>query len=147
MTDKKFIQINQALFSLTNAYHSRMSNETSRNILKLQLSDFSTLMVLGQFAPVNGRQLSDLMNINTGTISLYVQRLVKKGLVERKQDMKDRRNWWLNLTETGREVFEQMMASAVDYTRDFLAALPEAEQEVLHKLLLKASHGLGYEWQ
>ena len=147
LTDKNFIQINQALFSLTNAYQSRMSRETSRNVFKLVLPDFSTLMVLGQFAPINGRQLARLMKINPGTISLYVQRLVEKGLVQREQDQKDRRNWWLNLTETGQEVFETMMASAVEYTRDFLSALNETEQEMLHILLLKASHGLGFDWQ
>ena len=147
LTDKNFIQINQALFSLTNAYQSRMSRETSRNVFKLVLSDFSTLMVLGQFAPINGRQLARLMKINPGTISLYVQRLVEKGMVQKEQDQKDRRNWWLNLTETGQEVFETMMASAVEYTRDFLSALNETEQEMLHILLLKASHGLGFDWQ
>lgn len=147
LTDKKFIQINQALFSLTNAYQSRMSEETSRNPLKLVLSDFSTLMVLGQFAPINGRQLAKLMNINPGTISLYVQRLVSKGLVQREQDLKDRRNWWLSLSATGKEVFETMIACAVEYTRDFLTTLDEAEQQTLHRLLLKASHGLGFDWQ
>ncbi len=147
LSDKNYIQINQALFSLTHAYQSRMSKETSRNTLKLVLSDFSTLMVLGQFAPVNGRQLSKLMNINPGTISMYVQRLVKKGLVQREQDQGDRRNWWLSLTETGHEVFEVMIAGTVEYTRDFLSTLDETEQEALHKLLLKASHGLGFEWQ
>ena len=147
LTDKKLIQINQALFSLTNAYQSRMSKESSRNVLKLKLSDFSTLMVLGQFAPINGRQLSKLMDINSGTISLYVQRLVEKGLIERVQDLKDRRNWWLNLTKAGREVFEKMMSDAIQYTRDFLSTLTETEQKTLHQLLLKASHGLGYDWQ
>ena len=147
LTDKKLIQINQALFSLTNAYQSRMSKESSRNVLKLNLSDFSTLMVLGQFAPINGRQLSKLMDINSGTISLYVQRLVEKGLIERVQDLKDRRNWWLNLTKAGREVFEKMMSDAIQYTRDFLSTLTETEQKTLHQLLLKASHGLGYDWQ
>ena len=147
LTKKEYIQINQALFSLVQAYQSRMSKETARNVLKLVLSDFSTLMVLGQFAPINGRQLSKLMNINPGTISLYVQRLVKKGLVQREQDQGDRRNWWLSLTEMGQEVYEAMMVSAVEYTSDFLSTLEEAEQVTLHQLLLKASHGLGFNWQ
>lgn len=147
LTDKNFVQINQALFSLTNTYQSRMSKETLRTALKLVLSDFSTLMVLGQFAPINGRKLSKLMNINAGTISLYVQRLVEKGLVQREQDRTDRRNWWLTLTNTGQEVYKEMIAGTVEYTRDFLSPLNESEQETLHQLLLKASHGLGYDWQ
>jgi hypothetical protein len=32
--------------------------------------------------PINSRQLSRIMDINPGTISLYVQRLVEKGLVQ-----------------------------------------------------------------
>lgn len=147
LTSKQYLQINQALFSLTNAYQARMSKETIRNAHKLALSDFSLLMVLGQFAPVNGRQLAKLMNINPGTISLYVQRLVEKGLVKRDQDTRDRRHWWLNLTETGQSAYNEMMKSAVEYTRDFLSALDESEQETLHSLLLKASHGLGFDWQ
>jgi DNA-binding MarR family transcriptional regulator len=147
LADKKYLQINQALFSLAHAYESRMAQETARNVLDLALSDCSTLMVLGQFAPINARQLSRLMDINPGTISVYVQRLVNKGLVQRERDQEDRRNWWLSLTETGQVAFEAILASAVEYTRDFLAVLDEAEQETLHQLLLKASHGLGFDWQ
>jgi hypothetical protein len=56
-------------------------------------------MVLGQFAPINPRRLSELMHINPGTISVYVQRLVEKGPVQREQDADDRRNWWLSRTK------------------------------------------------
>jgi DNA-binding MarR family transcriptional regulator len=147
LADKKYLQINQALFSLAHAYESRLAQETARNVLDLALSDCSTLMVLGQFAPLNARQLSRLMDINPGTISVYVQRLVKKGLVQRERDQEDRRNWWLSLSESGQVAFEAILAGAVEYTRDFLAPLDEAEQETLHQLLLKASHSLGFDWQ
>jgi DNA-binding MarR family transcriptional regulator len=147
LADKKYLQINQALFSLAHAYESRLAQETARNVLDLALSDCSTLMVLGQFAPLNARQLSRLMDINPGTISVYVQRLVKKGLVQRERDQEDRRNWWLSLSESGQVAFEAILSGAVEYTRDFLAPLDEAEQETLHQLLLKASHSLGFDWQ
>lgn len=147
LLDKKYLQINQALFSLAHTYESRMAQETARNVLDLALSDCSTLMVLGQFAPINARQLSHLMDINPGTISIYVQRLVNKGLVQKERDQEDRRNWWLSLTESGQVAFEAILAGAVEYTRDFLAVLDEEEQETLHQLLLKASHSLGFDWQ
>jgi DNA-binding MarR family transcriptional regulator len=121
--------------------------EEASNVLGLTLSDCSTLMVLGQFAPLNARRLSELMGINPGTISVYVQRLVEQGLVQKEQDQGDRRNWWLTLTEAGQIAYEGIVAGAVAYTRDFLSALDENEQETLHTLLLKASHGLGYDWQ
>lgn len=147
LSDKAYLQINQALFSLTHAYESRMAEEKTRNMLGLRLSDCSVLMVLDQFAPVNSRRLSQLMDINPGVISLYVQRLVKMGLVQKEQDMQDRRNWQLTLTEVGHAAAQGVIGGAVDYTRDFLTALDEDEQQTLHRLLLKASHGLGFNWQ
>jgi len=147
LSDREYIQINQAIFSLTHAYESRSASDENRKRAGLVLSDLSVLMVLGQFAPINSRQLSRIMDINPGTISLYVQRLVEKGLVEKDQDQEDRRNWWLNLTEPGEEAYRMTVAGTVEYTRSFLSALNELEQLTLHRLLLKASHSLGLGWQ
>ena len=124
-----------------------MSKGDPRNILDLKLSDCSVLMVLSQFEPVNSRDLSRIMDINPGTISVYVQRLVKKELVIKLQDEEDRRNWWLTLTQLGQTAAQGVLAGAVEYTREFLAALNDDEQKTLHGLLLKASHSLGFEWQ
>ncbi len=146
LSDKAYLQINQALFSLAHAYESRMAGEETRNTLGLRLSDCSALMVLGQFAPLNSRRLSQLMDVNPGAISVYVQRLVEMGLVQKEQDAEDRRNWRLMLTEAGQAAAQGVIAGAVEYTRDFLAALDEDEQQVLHRLLLKAAHGLGFDW-
>jgi DNA-binding MarR family transcriptional regulator len=146
LSDKAYLQVNQALFSLAHVYESRMAGEETRNTLALRLSDCSVLMVLGQFAPLNSRRLSKLMDINPGTISVYVQRLVEMGLVQKERDTEDRRNWWLTLTDLGQVAAQGVIAGAVEYTRDFLAVLDEDEQQTLHHLLLKASRSLGFDW-
>ncbi len=147
LSKKEYLQVNQALFSLAHAYESRMAREETRNTLGLRLSDCSVLMVLGQFAPLNSRRLSQLMDVNPGAISLYVQRLVEMGLIRKEQDARDRRNWRLTLTETGEEAAQGVITGAVEYTHDFLSALSHDEQRRLHRLLLKASHSLGFDWQ
>ena len=147
LKDPEYLQINQALFSLAHAYETRMAGETERNPLGLQMSDCSVLMVLRQLGPTNARRLSQAMDINPGTISVYVKRLVDKGLAERTQDTNDRRNWWITLTPLGKGAAEGVVAGAVQYTRDFLSSLSLSEQRTLRRLLLKASHDLGYEWQ
>ncbi len=146
LSTKAYLQINQALFSLTHAYETRMEADAD-NAVGLSLSDCSVLMVLHQFAPTTAARLSEIMDINPGTVSVYVQRLVKRGLVQREQDPNDLRNWWLTFTETGRATADAVVANAADYTRDFLSALDDGEQETLHGLLLKASHSLGFDWQ
>jgi DNA-binding MarR family transcriptional regulator len=147
LSNKQYVQINQALFTLAHAYESRRARDEQRNPAGLLLSDRAVLMVLGQFGSMNSRQLSHAMDVNPGTISVYVQRLVGKGLIEKMQDEADRRNWWLSLTQAGRAAFEETIAGTVAYTRDFLSALDEAEQQTLRRLLLKVSHSLGFDWQ
>ena len=147
LSARQYLQVNQALFSLAHAYESRMAQAEAQEPSGLALSERAALMVLGQFAPVNSVRLSTIMDINPGTISVYVQRLVTKGLVQREQDGEDRRNWWLTLTAEGKAAYEETIEGAVDYTRDFLSALDESEQRTLHRLLLKASHSLGFGWQ
>jgi DNA-binding MarR family transcriptional regulator len=147
LSKKAYLQINQALFSLTHAYESRMAMEKTRNALDLRLSDCSVLMVMDQCAPLNSHRLSEIMGLNPGAISVYVQRLIEMGLVQKEQDADDRRNWRLMLTEAGQAAAQGVIAGAVEYTRDFLQALDEEERQTLHRLLLKASHGLGYDWQ
>jgi DNA-binding MarR family transcriptional regulator len=142
-----YLQINQALFSLAHSYESRMAKERSRNVLGLRMSDCSVLMVMSRFAPLTSRKLSRLMDVNPGAVSLYVQHLVEKGLVQKEQDREDRRNWQLTLTEAGRMAAQGVVAGAVEYTCDFLSGLEEDEQRELHRLLLKASHALGFDWQ
>ena len=147
LSNKEYLQINQALFSLTHTYESRMVGVEQQHQSGLNLSDRAVLMVLGQFAPCNSRRLSELMDINPGTISVYVQRLVKLGMIQKEQDLEDRRNWWLTLTAAGETAYQETIAGTVFFTQEFLQALSDEEQSTLHQLLLKTSHSLGFDWQ
>jgi len=141
------IQINQAIFSIANAYRSKMQQDGVVEASGLGLPDRSTLMVLGQLAPTTARMLSRAMDINAGTISVYVQRLVDKALVTKTQDKDDRRTWWLALTKQGQAAYQETLEGAAAYTREFLAPLSNHEQVLLHEMLLKLSSELGYRWQ
>lgn len=146
LEDKKYIQINQILFSIVNNYESRLQKEITINNKPLSISEKGIIMILGQFEPINSRQLSLKMDINPGTISLYVERLVKKKLVSRKRDKEDRRTWWLTLTETGQREYSETHDGSIKYTSDILSALSKSEQVEFHKLLLKVSQHNTYEW-
>jgi DNA-binding MarR family transcriptional regulator len=147
MNQRQCIQVNQALFSLAHAYEAMMLKDAKARASDVRLSDCAVIMVLGQLQPVSASQLSICMFINPGTISLYLRRLENKGLIVRERDKVNRRLWWLTLTEQGRDAYNAIIQGTVQYTRDFLSPLQPAEQEMVHRLLLKASHGLGFDWQ
>jgi len=145
--EREYLQINQALFSLANAYRTRRQREGGAARLGLTLPEQAVLMVLGQLGLIDSRQLSRAMDINPGTISVRVQSLVEKGIVQKQQDGDDRRRWRLRLTAEGSRKYRTTLDGAVAHTRDFLAILDEAEQREFHRLLVKASHSLGFDWQ
>ena len=147
LSDQEAIQINQALFSLAHAYEARMARENPPSQIGMTMYDCAVLMVIGQFTPINSRELSRHMDVAASTISVYIRRLTQKGLVRMERNQDDRRNWWLHLTETGQDVYQLMVEGTVRYTHDFLSALSETEQQTLHNLLQKAAHALGYSWQ
>jgi DNA-binding MarR family transcriptional regulator len=146
LSKQQCIQLNQAVFSMANAYRSQMIRDGVLERTGLSLPDRSMLMVLGQFEPITARDLSQRMDINPGTISVYVQRLAKRGLVERVQSENDRRTWWLSLTEEGKAAYRETLNGATEYTRAFLQPLTPDEQSALHGLMLKIAEGLGYAW-
>jgi DNA-binding MarR family transcriptional regulator len=141
------IQINQALFSLTHAYEARMARENPPSQTGMTMYDCAVLMVIGQFSPINSRELSKHMDVAASTISVYIRRLTQKGLVRMERDQDDRRTWWLHLTEAGQIAYQLMLDGTVRYTNDFLSVLSDAEQQSLHNLLQKAAHALGFSWQ
>jgi DNA-binding MarR family transcriptional regulator len=147
LSNQEAIQINQALFSLAHAYEARMVKESPPKQTGMTVYDCAVLMVIGQFTPINSRELSKRMDVSASTISVYVRRLTQKGLVRVERDQNDRRNWWLHLTEAGQFAYGQIVDGTVRYTRDFLSGLSDEEQQTLHDLLQKASHALGYSWQ
>ena len=146
LSEKECIQLNQSVFSMANAYRTQMVHDGLLEETGLTLSDRSALLVLGQLEPVVARDLAARMDINPGTVSVHVQRLVDLGLVERVQDETDRRTWWLSLSEEGAVAYGETIDRAVSYTRGFLAPLSPEECGTLHALTLRVAKGLGYAW-
>jgi DNA-binding MarR family transcriptional regulator len=146
MSRKDYVQINQALFSLVNAYDKRNLQETKEETDPLSVSERGVLLVLGQKQPINQRHLADMMQLSPGPVSQYVQRLVVKGYIRKEQDQHDRRNWWLHLTPEGEKVYEYTVDGAVQYTKDLLASLSSEEQHQLRGYLLRIAKDLGCDW-
>ena len=143
LSDRQYLQINQALLNIAHAYQTHFMGEEQQRPDGLALSERAVLMVLGQFKRITSRQLAQRLDLTPATISVHVQGLVEKGLVQRKQDRHDRRNWWLTLTEAGQTAYRKAITGTITYTRDALSTLDRSQQRTLHQLLLEVSRSLG----
>lgn len=110
--------------------------------LKLSLSVFEllALMISDKHQSVTMSSLAQGMSVPMSTATGVVDRLVKKGLLERGRSEEDRRVVTVSLTESGREVIDdvkELLYSNLDRVRGILTVEEfETALELLRKLIL-----------
>jgi DNA-binding MarR family transcriptional regulator len=98
----------------------RQFNETlPRFDLMAQLERADAGMTLGE--------VSKRMMVSAGNVTSLVDRLVKAGLVERRQAPNDRRAQLIRLSERGRRHFDRMATAHEDWVAELLAELRDRD--------------------
>jgi len=101
----------------------------------LSIAEMHTLTAIGPYEAKTMSNTAAELGITTGTLTVSIDRLVKKGYVIRKRDEKDKRSVRISLTKNGKLAcrmhgkFHRVLAKRV------LATYDEAEQEMLIKLV------------
>src|SRR5213594_1373759 len=115
-----------------------------KSIAELEMcgSDFAVLEALLHKGPLPINEIGKKVLLTSGSITVAVDRLETKGLVERRAHGTDRRTRIVHLTKSGRKLITRVYADhAVDMERLAASSLTRAEREKLIRLLKK----IGYE--
>src|SRR5437879_5971277 len=116
--------------------------EESISELEMCGSDFAVLEALLHKGPLPINEIGKKVLLTSGSITVAVDRLETKGLVERRVHGTDRRAKIVHLTKEGRKVITRVYANhAADMERLASASLTGAERNTLIRLLKK----IGYE--
>jgi MarR family 2-MHQ and catechol resistance regulon transcriptional repressor len=91
------------------------------------------------------KQLGEKLLKSGGNISVVVDHLEDRGLVERQRMERDRRYVSVHLTEEGEELIDELMPEHVGAIVERMSALSADEQEELSRLCKKLGRGLGSE--
>jgi MarR family 2-MHQ and catechol resistance regulon transcriptional repressor len=105
--------------------------------LGLGLSDFGVLEVLLHKGPLPVNTLGVKIRLTSGSISIAIDRLEKKGLVERRDDPEDRRARIVHLTPQGRKMIEYAFAEHAAAMERATSGLSKAERTQAIRLLKK----------
>jgi MarR family transcriptional regulator, 2-MHQ and catechol-resistance regulon repressor len=111
-----------------------------RSVLELEMcgSDFAVLEALLHKGPLPVNEIGKKVLLTSGSITVAVDRLGTKGLVERRAHGTDRRARIVHLTKEGRKLITRAYADhAADMERLALASLTRAERKTLIGLLKK----------
>jgi len=106
--------------------------------LGLCLSDFGVLEALLHKGPLPVNTIGSLIRLTSGSITAAVDRLERKGLVERRNDAGDRRARVVHLTASGRSLISCAFAdheTAMERAVSGLTAAERAEAATLLKKL------------
>ncbi len=116
--------------------------EKSISELEFCGSDFAVLEALLHKGPLPVNEIGKKVLLTSGSITVAVDRLATRGLVERRAHGTDRRARIVHLTKEGRKVITRVYADhAADMEGLAEASLTRAERKTLIRLLKK----IGYE--
>src|SRR5258706_13739817 len=116
----------------------------AKSVSELEMcdSDFAVLEALLHKGPLPVNELGRKVLLTSGSITVAVDRLETKGLVERRAHGTDRRARIVHLTKPGRKLIARAYADhAADMERLASASLTRVERKTLLRLLKK----IGYE--
>jgi len=103
----------------------------------LSPAQMHTIEVIGHLPDIRMKELAERLGITTGTLTVSIDKLEKKGLVIRKPHLSDRRSWLVSLTEKGQAIFLRHDRFHQDFTEDISAGLTTAEISQFSALLTK----------
>lgn len=103
----------------------------------LCMSDFTTLEVLLHKGPLPVNVIGEKIQLTSGSITTAVDRLEKKGLVERQASETDRRIRLVHLTPAGRTLIESVFEAHQQALQTATSGLKPDEKQQLIELLKK----------
>jgi DNA-binding MarR family transcriptional regulator len=103
----------------------------------LTIPGWRIVATLGQYGVRTARDIAAHAVMHKSRVSRAVSQLEARGLVARRPNRDDRREELLELTASGREIYEAVVPEALAFERRMLSVLTPAEQAILVALVEK----------
>lgn len=107
----------------------------------LTSSQFGALEALYHLGPMNQSELCGKLLKSGGNITMVIDNLEKRKLVERKRSPEDRRFISVHLTPAGRKLISELFPAHVKNILGELSSLDPKEQEELSRMCKKIGRG------
>ncbi len=105
--------------------------------IEMSKQELFTLIIIDKLSEITMSQISDEMNFPMSTATGIIDRLVKKGYVQREKSENDRRIVVIVLTDKGKHLSQSLKNYISDYIRFIYDSLEEDEREYLFRILNK----------
>lgn len=132
--------LNKLLVQLFNDILQIEKNAMNNTEFKdLSITEIHTIEAIGKEGNRTMGEIANDLRITVGTLTTAINRLIKKGYVERKRIEKDRRVVVVYLTESGKKVFDEHTLFHKEMIDEVAKNFEDYELKVLTKALSKVS--------
>lgn len=133
--DHEALRVWLRLLTCTNIVESRLRNQL-RTGFDSTLPRFDLMAQLDRNPDgLKMRELSRRLMVTGGNVTGLTDKLVEEGLVERRDDPRDRRAYSVHLTPAGKRAFRDMAQSHESWVIELFSGLDHAEKMQLLELL------------
>lgn len=139
MTAKKLNLDNFLPYRLSiasNALSSRIAAEY-QNRFGLKIPEWRLMAVLGEGAPRTQRELVEITRMDKVTVNRAAKTLADRSLIARQAHEADGRSHHLELTDTGRSLYDAIVPAALTTEEKLESRLTPAERTALMTILAK----------
>jgi len=104
---------------------------------KLNPTEFAVLELLYHKGRQPIQKIGQKILLSSGSMTYVVDKLEKKGLLERVYCTEDKRITYMSITAAGKELIEEIFPSHEEKINELMSALSESEQDTAIELLRK----------
>ena len=138
------MELKQCINYLLTVSQHKVFKEMSANLAAYDITpvQYSVLYCVGIDGFTSPAVIAGELRLENSTISGILERMEKKGLIQRKINLEDRRYIEVSLTETSQAMLGSIMEAVEKTDHDVMAGLTEEEGAALKKALeqLSANH-------
>jgi len=103
-------------------------------------AQFDILATLGNTAGMTYKELGEKTLITKGTLTGVIERLEHKGLVLRERSEGDKRSFFVRLTASGEDLFQEVFPKVVAHGKTLFASYSEDDFDAMDQTLSKLKH-------
>lgn len=105
----------------------------------LSPGDFAVLSLLHDNPDTNQRRLAEAIYVSPPNLAVVLDRLGKRGLIQRHRNPADKRTHVLRLTEEGEQLYQEALSTVEALETDAASMLTPEEKTMLLQLLRKVA--------
>jgi DNA-binding MarR family transcriptional regulator len=114
---------------------STLVAESYKDRFGLSITQWRIMAVLGEYPGISADEISAKTQIEKSLISRAISKLLQRNLIQRQVSKEDKRRTEISLSDTGFNVYSQIVPLSLEYEGKILSCLSLGEQEELSQII------------